>query len=563
MLTLAALAALAVGGAGCKRTAPVAPDGNGARPELTPLEELPVAATQDLPPVVQEQIEAEIRAAREHSDDPARVARVAMLFHAHGFPDAARRWYNAALERAVRLEAAWQTFLYRYYISDLESRDGNPHAPAATMSLALSQQPEDIHGLLRLAMLMHVVYEAPLADESTRPTTAQLRRAYTRVIDRDNRIAPAHFGLGRIELAAGNLAEAAEHFKTAITLAPDYLEARDALIGVYEQMDRPQEAQTLREQAGPQRSDNGYVDPYMADFRRLTSQASARVEHALRLLKQGITAEAERELLAMIAENPQDAVALDALGTILMSKLVSAEPAERGALLREASERFRAAAQADPTFTQPKINFAMAVRASGDQSAALELMRSMARYVPHDWRVRYYLGDWLAGEAQERSQADGPVAAQPLYLEAIAELETSLELNPLNMFAVASLADVLQATGRYEEVHLLLRRAVQRTPDDPGIANKLALLLATSDVPSIRNPVEAVRIMLRVVEVTGIRIPEYLETLAISYEAMEDYEAAFRAISDAMDEAALAGDVDMKDRLSVVRARIEAKRMGQ
>ncbi len=568
---LAVIALLLLGAGACKRKQPAGPGTGSPASRLTPLDSLSRAAADGLPDVVQEQIRADVRAAEERPADPMRIGKVAMLYHAHGFNEAALQWYAAAVERCDRVDADFQAFLCRYYQSDLESRE-NPHLPVATMTLALNRQPEDIHALLRQAQLFHVVYNTDVADESTRPTTAQMRRAYTRVIERDQSAAAAkagaaarvaHCALGEIELAAGNAAEAVEHYTAALTDAPDYLEARDGLITAYDKLGKTTEADALRQLPRPEVSTSGYVDPYMADFHRMTSLASAKVEHALRLLKQGITAEAESKVRAMIAEDPRDAVALDALGTITLSKLSAADAAERGAILKEASEQFRAAAEADPDFTQPKLNFAITVHASGDTNAALTLMQSLARYVPHDWRVRYYFGEWLAQEAKRRAEAQGPAAAQELYLGAIKELSKCLELNPLNMFAAATLADVLNVMGRYDEMHVVLRQAAQRAPDDPGIANKLALLLATSDVSSIRDPVEAVRIMLRVDEVTGGKDPEYLETLAIAYAATEDYEAAARAVNNALDEAALQQDEPMKARLTELKVSIDARRMGK
>lgn len=78
--------------------------------------------------------------------------------------------------------------------------------------------------------------------------------------------------------------------------------------------------------------------------------------------------------------------------------------------------------------------------------------------------------------------------------------------------------------------------ALQRAPDHLDAANELALLLATSDKPHLRDEARAVELAERVCEATHYRQPPFIETLAAAYaEARRLGDAAFvlrRAIAE-------------------------------
>jgi|GEM_PF-4956049 len=528
-----------------------------------PLEVLPNAQDLDLlPPEVREQIQIDLRAVKQRPEDAALIAKVAMMNHAYEFYPAAKAWYEPAVELAQQMGADRDAFVYRYYLADVHRRLGDLPTAIVTLNVGLARRPDDVHGRLFLAEMMHALNVADQVDQATRPTTAEVRRAYRQVLDRDSTVAPAHYGLGVVEFESGNFQPATAHLEEALRLAPDYLEARTALADVMDKLGDTEGARALRDQPPPDEPDNGYVDPYMKEFGEQTSHETAKLRHALGLLQQGLAKEAESYVRLMTLEDPSSAPAWDTLGTIELGRMASQEPALRGVFLNEAKKCFLEAIELDPMFHQARINYAVTMRLEGDIEAAVDTAREVVERDDEYWVAHYHLGEWLAQKAAAVAEQQSPLAAKPYYNESKQHYQRTIDLSPKNMFAYSGLARVLEIEGRYQEMHDLLRQAVRKQPQDPGVADQLARLLATSEVPSIYDPQEAVAISLRIVEVTEYRYPQYCETLAIAYEGIEDYDAALRAIKIAIDEAGVQKLDKMLPRLQERRARIEAQLTG-
>ncbi len=541
---------------GCKRGSDQPQPPAGA--PTTPLEDLPVASLEGLPAEVREQFRADLRAARKRPDEASTVAKVAMMHHAYGFLAAADKWYPEAIKRAEQVGADRDAFVYRYYLADVQVRLDDLRNAILTLNVALSRRPDDVHGHLRRAQLLHVLNQQDLPDPSTRPPTTEVRLGYRRVLDRDPTIAPAHYGLGRIEIESDNPRDAVPHLEEALRLAPDYVEARAALAKVKEQIGDAAGAQALRDRPSPPESDSGYVDPYLKALEEQTSHERTKLQHALRLVQQGFAEEAEAYVRLMTVEDPSSAPVWGTLATIQLGRTRSADPADVAMLVIDAKKNLLQALELDPSFHQARLNYAQILRAEGELEAAIDTAGEIIIRDDDYWKAHYQLGEWLAQKAAAVSASDGPLAAQPIYEQSKEHYRRTIELHPNNMYAHSGWARVLETEGRFPEMHELLRDAVHKQPDDPGVADQLARLLATCEVPSIRRPEEAVRISLRVFEVTKGKYPQYTLTLAIAYENLEDFDAALKAINDAIDEAALQGLDGLSAQLRAYKVKIEA-----
>lgn len=550
VVVLAAGVALAVGA--CKRRG-----GNGGTPaKVDPLAGLPVVDPSGLPEELREQFQHDIEAAHRRARDSSALGRVAMMLHAHGFHEAASAWYRKAIETAQQDGVDHEVFLYRYYLADVDLRAGQAQEALAKLNAALSVRPENVHALLRRADLMRASSTHAAGTEAG-PPTAEIRRAYRQVISRDAAIAPAHFGLGMVELDSGNAAEAAALLEEAVRLAPEYQEARLALADARDKLGDAEAAANLRNEPAPAVPSSGYADPYVLRLERETSLTWAKIGRALRLVQSGGAAEAESIIRTLAQEHPDDPGVWDALGTVLLGKTVSAPPDQRAALRAEAKQHFLRAVKLDSSLHQSRINYAVVLRSEGALPSAIQIARDVIERDEEFWPGHFHLAEWLSGQAVQVAERDGPLAAQPLLDEAKEHYARTIALSPHNTYARSALARVLEREGRFVEMHDALREAVRIEPDDPGVADQLARLLATTHLQAIRDPAEAYRIASRVDEVTGGKFPEYTETLAIIYEELEDYTAALKAIRAAIDVAGVEGRGDLVERFEARKQRLE------
>ena len=91
----------------------------------------------------------------------------------------------------------------------------------------------------------------------------------------------------------------------------------------------------------------------------------------------------------------------------------------------------------------------------------------------------------------------------------------------LDQFAIA-----LARTGRDREAVVAFREALRLAPPDPSHMSHFAWFLATAADPSVRDPREAIALATQAAEATGGKGVVALDTLALSYAADGQFEAA-------------------------------------
>src|SRR5262249_32385302 len=97
------------------------------------------------------------------------------------------------------------------------------------------------------------------------------------------------------------------------------------------------------------------------------------------------------------------------------------------------------------------------------------------------------------------------------------------------------------------------REALQQDPDNANTLNHLAWLLATSPEEVLRDGEQAVSHATRACELTGWKIPAFLDTLAAAYAACGRFDEAQRWQQQALDSAEVAGKPQYKARLDLYR----------
>jgi tetratricopeptide (TPR) repeat protein len=185
----------------------------------------------------------------------------------------------------------------------------------------------------------------------------------------------------------------------------------------------------------------------------------------------------------------------------------------------------------------------------GKLDEAIGQYRLAAGLKPDFAGAHYNLGTALLMKGQT-DEASGQ------YLEAIrlkpdfAEAYTTL----------GNLAGTFDGQGRYAEAIRFYEAALKAQPDQEGLLNNLAWLLASCPEAAFRNGREAVRLAKRACELTGYTKPLLLGTLAAAQAEAGDFQAA---IATAERATALATSLHLEDVAARNRELIQLYRQGQ
>jgi tetratricopeptide (TPR) repeat protein len=283
----------------------------------------------------------------------------------------------------------------------------------------------------------------------------------------DARLWEAHYDLGVVLAAAGDLAGSEDELAVSAGLATDSQEVAGALAEVRERRGEPKlaaegladfvhdhpgavDARTLY--VGALR-ESGQIDKAIAQARevlvRKPADSTALAELALSHLARG-----EKEAAALLAKQaldatPGSAVAHRATGLIDLSNGDDAE----------AFAEFRKASQADPHDTTSRLNMGVVLLKAGAYAKAEEQYREILNVSPDDVEAEVGLAAALRGEAD---------AQHPQKLdEARGLLEKALTANPHDTSALFNLgvlyADFLKRPG---DAAPLFKRFLSDAPAD-------------------------------------------------------------------------------------------------
>jgi tetratricopeptide (TPR) repeat protein len=118
--------------------------------------------------------------------------------------------------------------------------------------------------------------------------------------------------------------------------------------------------------------------------------------------------------------------------------------------------------------------------------------------------------------------------------EGIAHLERALALDPEYTTAHANLGEAYASKGDRVHAAQQFARAVDVSPDNPFLLNRLAWLLATSPEDDVRNGPKAVELAQRAVSLTSRLDLMSLETLSAAYAEAGRFEEAVSAGREAL-----------------------------
>jgi tetratricopeptide (TPR) repeat protein len=143
--------------------------------------------------------------------------------------------------------------------------------------------------------------------------------------------------------------------------------------------------------------------------------------------------------------------------------------------------------------------------------------------------------------------------------EATGIFESLREMRPEDYSLALRFSNMLETVGRSTEAIRIYQQALLQSPDNPGVYNNLSWLLLTASDKSRRDPVEALRLAEKAVELDGRREPTYLDTLAEAYYFTGDFA---RAVS-CEEEAECKGGTTYRKSLARFRQALQDSRSGK
>lgn len=324
-----------------------------------------------------------------------------------------------------------------------------------------------------------VLYGRALHDAGELGRAAEMFR---QALTLDSTAAHARLGLARLAFARGEIEKSREHALQALATNPRFREAHGLLAELYRQ-----------------------------------DGAQERAEQHLRLARR------------LPAITPLD----DSLYVLLAQEGVSSRwHQSRGRAYLEkgmpapAAEQFRLALAIKPD-AEAHNNLGVALQAQGDYEAAMAQHRQAIALNPKLAEAHNNLATALL----ELGHTDG----------AVAPARAALALQPDFAAAHLNLGTAHWRAGRLDSAITAFRTGLQRAPENPRLAQRLAWLLATAPEPALRDGSEAERLAQALCRQTGHQVPELLDLLAAAQAEQQQYEAAAASARRAVELARGAG----------------------
>jgi len=428
--------------------------------------ELPVLNLNELPATIRSVIQDVYDRARQHPDDASAVGRLAMMLQAYDQHRSAAACYQAA----HRLEPTVLSWAYLLGVERAELAE----YPSAIRSLraALTIDADYLPARIRLA---DALMTAGDLDGSFAEYSTLTRRAPD--------LAIAHYGLGRVAMARRDPPAAADHYKRAVAISPQFGAAHYALALAYRD-------------AGLNELAAGHAD----EFRRWGSRRPRPPDPLLDSVKS--LRSTARDLLASGSQLAADG------------------------RLEEAIALHLKAIEADPTVGQAHVNLISlygrmnrSEEAEAHYRAALVLNTSVAD-------AHYNYGVLLASMRRDD--------------DAMKAFRQALEVNPFHAQSHYNLASLLAACGHLQQAVSHYQQAVANDP-----THRKARLNLGRALVAIGRPREGAEQFERVLQAEDVDAARVLFALSRAWLAANETVKARQAAEEALRRATTLGETDL------------------
>jgi len=424
--------------------------------------ELPVVNTADFLPAIQAQIEQAEQEAKRHPRDPSAAGTVAMTLHAYDQYDAAGRVYT----RVHLLEP--QNFDWLYLLGTVQMAKGAFDAAVESFQSALRIRLNDLVTELHLA-------EGLIANAKW----DEARLVYQQVLAEHPDNPQAWYGLGRVQMAKGDHARAAESYAKACDLFPEYGAAHFALAG---------------------------------ELRRLGRRAEAE-SHAAYYTKNMTTAPPLNDVLLQRVRALNHSVAVH---------IQRGAELEKAGKVEEAIREHEAALATDPGNVQAHVNLITLYGRTGEPAKAKQQFEAASKLNPGRSDAWYNYGVLLFGQRD--------------YAGAEHAFRRAVTINPYYAEAHNNLGAIYEQQGRIDDAAGEFREAVANRPDYPLARFHLGRILVNQQKYD-----EAIQQFLRALEPETEQTSVYLYSVGATYARAGDRQHALQYFQKAHDAAAAHG----------------------
>lgn len=457
---------------------------------------LPKVDYSSVPVSIQMEMGAARQEATQSPDDPIRVSRLASLYYAQGFPE-------AAVECFKRLnELRPDDFVWQYCLAASYDKAGQREQALTWYRKALAQ---------------------------------------------NNDYYPAHLRCAELLEAMGRDAEAQE-FRAQIKVRPERLEGADILerAMLRNGLDHKtliNEAALAAQEGQIERADEYIEDALKSDL----NDPQARSVRAMIRFLQGRTDEAVRELQDVLREHPDN----------LRAKYTLAQVRSNTGELDEGARLFREVLETEPSNLGAVEGLAHVFVAQGKKDAAFEMLAEAREQSPDDAELQFGVAR-ICGQLDDAQRAleavraaieiDPELGEAHYYLgvvqrelgDADAALDSwreAVRVDPLQIDARIGIIAYTIAQDDYAEALKIAEAGLEVAPGSVQLANLVGWVRATCSDPAIRDAAEAVKWAERANQLASGRDYEVLDTLAAAYAEAGRFVDARATISEAIRQA--------------------------
>ena len=293
---------------------------------------------------------------------------------------------------------------------------------------------------------------------------------------------------------------------------------------------------------------------------------------ALYLQKKGRLADSAAEWQRTVEANPEDPLARDNFGMVLLLLGRRESAAEQIGKAREL--RLKSAVEAAPAQAEPHIELGELLRQAGRLDEALAQFRKAVAVEPENAAAHCDLGNILAAQGkpdEALNEYERALALDGRYAPALYGLGTVREQRGDKQAAISSWREALAVDPKYAEAHLRLahalsargenaealkhwRAGLQDQPKDIEALREAAWVLATSSDASLRNGQEALALAVRALQLNGERKSRSKENNAGAAGSAESEVAILDSLAAAYAECGRFADAVLTARRALASA---------
>lgn len=240
-----------------------------------------------------------------------------------------------------------------------------------------------------------------------------------------------------------------------------------------------------------------------------------------------------RAQLALLAES-FDRVIEDATTALKLDRKLYGARLIRARALFETGENDEALEDVNLVLDeQPEFPTALILRfeiytEKGNYPDAIEDLKTLGDLSPTNIGYKLQL-------AQLYNANDQPRRAIRIYNSVLNMITTSSEGDEVRMLILRGRGDARLSLGQHKEAIEDYDKGLELGPDNDGILNNLAWVLATSPVDELRDGDRAIELATKACEVTDYKMPHILSTLASGFAENGDFVTAIDWIEKAIE----------------------------